>query len=262
MKCVSCDMEINPKWKHSIDNNICPFCGLSVVEENLKNLLSDLSEIMIGMLDYPDQLNDWMLSNHNFIKTDSPDLVKYISPELLKEFKKTESEKDFQERKERKIIKVKTDGVEQDVLVEKTQSDEKTNEFFARAEVVKPRIDGFTSTANKTEKLKALKQKIESEGKDSKNAHNFLVSESSNAEDFDVSELEGLVDESSIINSAIVSNDGFDDEIPGESVINAMSRMKNNSNNNHADILKARQQHQKLADSKKNFHSGGGSFSR
>src|SRR5574338_267235 len=100
MKCISCETEINPKWKHAIDINVCPFCGEHIMEEHLKNCLSNLAVAMEDMLKYPDQLNDWLLSNHQFIKTDSPDIGKYMPAEMLKQLRKAEEEKDFQSRKD------------------------------------------------------------------------------------------------------------------------------------------------------------------
>src|SRR5208282_4854591 len=91
MKCVSCETEINPKWKHAIDINVCPFCGQHIMEEHLKNCVASLASAMEEMQKYPEQLDDWMLSNHNYIKTSSPSLVNYLPEEVLKElFKKPE----------------------------------------------------------------------------------------------------------------------------------------------------------------------------
>jgi len=40
MRCVSCETEIDPKWAHAINNNICPYCGKIILEEHLKNIHS------------------------------------------------------------------------------------------------------------------------------------------------------------------------------------------------------------------------------
>jgi len=135
MKCISCQSEINPKWKHAIDQNICPYCGQPIMDEELKNLLSVLNDTMVKMQGYADQLNDWMLINFNFIKTDSDKLVDYVPKEYFKDLKKVEDDKDFQERKENKkfTVKVRTEHGEQEVEAEKIQSEDKTNEFFKRA---------------------------------------------------------------------------------------------------------------------------------
>ena len=69
MKCTSCDTDINPKWLHAISNNVCPNCGQHIMQEHLKNLLTSLRETMEKLQEYPNEVDDWMLSNFNFIKT-------------------------------------------------------------------------------------------------------------------------------------------------------------------------------------------------
>src|SRR5271154_6066712 len=122
MKCVSCETEINPKWKHAIDINVCPFCGQHIMEEHLKNCVAALAAAMEEMQKYPEQLNDWMLSNHSYIKTDSPDLKNYLPKELIKELRKEIDDAEFQDKKQTMVtIKLPGGGTEE-VLVEKTQS--------------------------------------------------------------------------------------------------------------------------------------------
>src|SRR5277367_6689273 len=136
MKCISCEIEINPKWKHAIDQNICPFCGQSIMEELLKGLLSTLQDTMEKLQSYPDQINDWLLSNYNFIKTDNPSLVTYVPKEIIRELKKELDSEDFDRK--RTTIKVKTaDGEEEEVVTEKIQSDSKTAGFFERSGLIK-----------------------------------------------------------------------------------------------------------------------------
>src|SRR5208282_6533600 len=126
MRCISCETEINPKWKHAIDINVCPFCGKHIMEEHLKNLFSSLGQTMDQLQQYPDQLNDWMLSNHNYIKTDSPNLKGYLPIDTIKEMRREIDDAEFQEKKST-TVKIKLpDGTEQDVIVEKRQSDAKT----------------------------------------------------------------------------------------------------------------------------------------
>src|SRR5579885_95705 len=106
MKCITCEVEINPKWKHAIDINVCPFCGQHIMEEHLKNLLTSLGETMEKLQAYPQQLDDWLLSNYNYIKTDSPNLKMYLPKETVKELRKELDEAEFQEKK-RSVVKVK-----------------------------------------------------------------------------------------------------------------------------------------------------------
>ncbi len=200
MKCISCESEINPKFRHAIEQNVCPFCGSSIMEELLKTLLVSLGDTMQKMQAYPDQLSDWLLSNYNYIKTDSVDLIKYVPKEAVKEMKKELDNEDFIDRK-KKVIKVKVEnGKEEEVVTQKAMSDARTAGFFERAEIIKKGANGnddtgiddgdtdtsetsdedegiqlnpvkssknprtFKSAAEKTRHLKELKKKIEDEG--------------------------------------------------------------------------------------------------
>lgn len=261
MQCISCNVEINPKWQHAIQNNICPFCGNNIIEEHLKNLLSVLRDTMEALQAYPQQLNDWLLSNYQFIKTDSPNLYIYVDKDLLKDLAKSESEKDFLERKEKskkEIIKMKTDVGEEEVLVEKIQPEEKTSEFFKRAEAIKPRLDGFKSATEKTEHLKELKKRIEKAGSESitENGDIELISPEmlENADPSAVEEFKNIIDSHQEI------SDFEDDDIPGASVINTLVNMK--GKNSQSDLLKLKNIHNKSILSRKNFNSGKGVFSR
>jgi hypothetical protein len=200
MKCISCESEINPKFKHAIEQNMCPFCGGSIMEELLKSLLVSLADTMQKMKEYPEQLDDWLFSNYGYIKTDSPDLIKFVPKEQLKELRKEVDNEDFVERK-KKVIKVKVEnGKEVEAITEKIQSDARTAGFFERAQIIKRGEGGgddtgsdigdtdngdtsdgeedvqlvpiksskkprtFKSAAEKTRHLKELKKKIETEG--------------------------------------------------------------------------------------------------
>lgn len=285
MKCISCETEINPKWKHAIDINVCPFCGEHIMEEHLKNCLTGLAAAMEEMLKYPDQLNDWLLSNHNFIKTDSPKLPEFLPKEFFKELKRAEFEKEYAEKR---TIKVKTDnGVEEDVVTEKIQSDEKTNDFFKRAEVVRTNNDRgdrgerpvnskdkertFSSVSEKTQHLKDLKRQIEREGAPAITNEAGLAAlidprHIDNADPEAVAEFQSLLhDGAGEVTSSLSTDD--DDAIP--SVVLAMARgAKGKAGNSNADIAKLQNMHDRVAQSRANFENGenrggkGGGFSR
>lgn len=264
MKCISCEIEINPKWTHAIDRNICPFCGNDIMEGNLKNLLTTLRENMEALQKYPDQLNDWLLSNYSFIKTDSPDIGMYMPKGMLKELRKSEEERDFLERKEKKTIKVKTENGEEEVVTQKVQSEATTNEFFKRAEAVKPNIDGFKNTSEKTERLKELKRQIERGGSPVVNQNGVagVISPEmmENADPEEVAIYQSLMSGGDSISSSIDNN--YDDEIPGENIVGALANMKNKGGN-HSDINKLQQLQNRVSESRNNFNTGSkGSFSR
>lgn len=260
-------MEINPKWKHAIDINICPFCGQGIMEEHLKNLFTTLRETMEKLQEYPNQLNDWMLSNHNYIKTDSSELPKYLPSEYVKEIVKAEEEKDFQERKSNKfVVTVKTDAGEEEVIAEKIQSDEKTNEFFKRAEAIKPNLDGFQSTAQKNAHLKNIVQQIKRSGSPSLNEAGEVSSISpemmENADPEAVAEFMAVMEGGEPISSSL--SDSSDDEIPSV-VLNMANKAagKGGGASNANDLLKLQKLQDRVGESRRNFESGGkGSFSR
>lgn len=284
MKCISCSADIDPKWKFAIEQNTCPLCGQLIMEEELKHLLTSLSDIMNKLEQYPEQLNDWLLSNFNYIKTDSPKLNIYASPSMKSDKAKHDNSElssnlvDLEElevtehgsKKDNKfIVKVKTDSGEQEVEAEKIQPEEKTNEFFKRAEAVKPNIDGFRTTAEKTEHLKKIALQIKRAGSTSitsETGENSIISPEmmEDADPDTIAEMESLFTENQISSSLNTSSD--DDEIPPV-VLNMANRAKNSKHtSNPADILKLQQLQNRLQESRKNFESGNnrgkGSFSR
>lgn len=264
MKCISCEIEINPQWKHAVEINVCPFCGKHILEEHLKNLLTSLRETMDSLLSYPEQLDDWMLSNHSYIKTDSPKIGEYMPAEMLKELKVLDHDKSFQDRKnsQKSIIKVQTEAGEEDVLVEKIQSEETTNDFFKRAEVIKKNSD--VSPNEKTQHLKKVAQQIRRAGSqgltDSEGGSMMISPEMLEGADQDaVSEYESMMAGGEIISSL---PDTDDDDIPSV-VLQMAQKNKGGSNSNAGDLLKLQQLQDKVAASRRNFANGSkGSFSR
>lgn len=272
MKCMSCEMEINPKWSHAIDINVCPFCGQGIMEEHLKNLFSSLRGIMEGLKDYPEQLNDWLLSNHNYIKTDSPNLKLYMPKtyieeirnqidDEIKEEKKIETKKALEKKS---VIKVDAgNGEQQEVIVEKVQSEEKTNEFFKRAEAVKPTVEGFKSATEKTQHLKSIAQQIKREGSTVINkagvADHLPPGMIDSADPEAVAEFESILNGGEI-QSSLPDNSSGDDDIPSI-VLNMANRSKNQQSQDPVAELERLQA--KRDTSRRNFNSGAkGSFSR
>lgn len=274
MKCMSCQMEINPKWTHAIDMNVCPFCGQGIMEEHLKNLFSSLRQTMDSLQEYPDQLNDWMLSNHNYIKTDSPNLKLYMPKEYADEIRKQRDEEIVAEKKvqdkksadKKFVVKVETEHGEEEVVAEKIQSEEATSEFFKRAEAIKPNIEGFKSPAEKTQRLKAMAQQIKREGATVVNqaglAGHLPPEMIEHADPEAVAEFQAMMDGGGEIASSLPDNSGGDDDIP--SIVIAMAnRAKGGAKDPSADLAKLQQQHAKVAESRRNFQTGAkGSFSR
>lgn len=270
---MSCEMEINPKWTHAIDINVCPFCGQGIMEEHLKNLFSSLRQTMESLKDYPEQLNDWMLSNHNYIKTDSPNIKLYMPKKYIEEIKNQRDDEVYEEQKaaahiepnKKSIIKIDNgNGQEQEVVVEKVQSEEKTNEFFKRAEAVKPNIDGFKNTTEKTQHLKAMAQQIKREGSTVINkaglAAHLPPEMIDSADPAAVAEFESILSGGEV-QSSLPENNSGDDDIPSI-VLNMANRSKGRSSDQDPTAELERMQ-AKVDASRRNFNSGGkGSFSR
>ena len=282
MKCISCESEINPQWVHAIEQNICPFCGKSTLEEHLKKLLSVLRDTMEQLAPYQQQLDDWMQSNHNYIKTDSPELINYVPKEALKDFKKAQDDKEFQERK-KFTVKVQTETGVEEVQAEKIQSEERTNEFFKRAEVTKtPSSSGpkgpdapttFATPAEKTAHLKEMAKQIKkagSQGITLGGASMMLPPEMLEQADPEaVAEFQAMISGGEVASSL---SDGMDDEVPSHILAanQALAAKKGASGNpgvsNPADLLKLQQMQDRVNNSKANFESGAnrgkGGFSR
>ncbi len=284
MKCISCEVEINPQWKHAIDINVCPFCGKHIMEEHLKNLFASLRETMEALHEYPDQLNDWMLSNHNYIKTDSPDIGKYMPKEMLQELKKTEDEKEFQKKKESQnqkfTVKVKNEnGEEEEVVAEKIQSEEKTNDFFKRAEVIKsnknnapspaPGTANFQSPTEKTQHLKKVAAQIKRAGSQGLDAggggFNIPAAMLENADPEAVAEYQSLISGGEVASSLSSDSDDYEDIPGGDFILQAnlaAAAGKTGSSTNAKDMAALQRLQEKASSSKRRMSGGGGSFSR
>jgi len=246
MKCNSCTLDIDPKWKHAININTCPWCGSAIFDEHLKNLLSVLTTTMEKLQEYPEQLDDWMLSNHSYIKTSSTDLIKHIPKEMMKEPAKQE-DNDFQKRKAEQdkkfIVKVKTDSGEEEVVAEKIQSANKPTDFAKRAEAVKPNIEGYKTVAEKTEHLKRIADQIKK----------GVTLTTDNNESLVVDEEETIEYEASsankVVSSALPNSD--EDEIPA-----VVLNMTKGNSKNALDLLKLQQMQERTRRSREAFESG------
>ena len=278
MKCVSCETEINPKWAHAINMNVCPFCGKHIMEEHLKNLLTALRENMDKLAQYQDPLDDFLLSNYNYIKTDSPNLKFYLPKEALKEMTKEMNDAEFQEKK-KSIVRIKTqdmDGniIEQDVEVEKTMSDNKTQTFHDRANNMlkqEKAVDGEPrSVVEKTKNLRAtaeeIRKKLDREKAEGGVASMISRENMAEADPEAVAEFQSVISSGDIVASGLPpASDGDDDEIP--QVVLAMASLKNTKGSNDGganakDLEALARMQAKVQGGAKKLSSGKGSFSR
>lgn len=278
MKCVSCETEINPKWAHAINMNVCPFCGKHIMEEHLKNLLTSLRETIDKMGEYQAQLDDFMLSNYNYIKTDSPDLGLYLPKEMIKDLTKQLNDAEFQEKK-KSVVRIKTqdmDGniIEQDVEVEKAMSDNRTQTFHDRANNMlkqEKAVDGEPkSVAEKTKNLRAtaeeIRKKLDREKAEGGVASMISRESMAEADPEAVAEFQQVISSGDIVASGLPpASDGDDDEIP--QVVLAMASLKNTKGSNDGganakDLEALARMQAKVQGGAKRLNSGKGSFSR
>lgn len=280
MKCISCEIEINPQWTHAVEINVCPFCGKEIMAEHLKNLFASLRETMDALQTYPDQLNDWLLSNHNYIKTDSNQIGLYMPKEMLKELQKVEDGKDFQKRKDSQkfTVKVQTETGEEEIQAEKIQSEEATNDFFKRAEVIKTGPssqqlgpNAYQSPAEKTKYLKDVFQQIKkagSTGLTSSGGTMMIPAEMmEHADPEAVAEFQSLMTGGEIVSSL---PDASDDDVPDfilAANIAAANNKHGNSgsggNSNPKDLAHLQRLQAKVVAARSNIATGSkGSFSR
>ena len=260
MECMSCNIQIDPKWRHAIDQNNCPFCGQLIMEQELKDLFSLLAETMDQFSQYPNQLNDWMLSNHSFIKTDSPSFTKYIPQEYIEDIIKERNliAPKASKRPDSSFIKIKTEDGIKEIEVKHLQSDEEAISFQKRAGAIGSNFEKFDSVAEKTRHIKALAEKIKKDGMTTTSAKENIdnIMQGSDSMGIDYNE---LMNESEELQQAPVQ-DEFDqgEDIPA--IVRQMaSKASNNSNVGQKSTLDImREQEEK----RRNSQKMGGSFSR
>lgn len=289
MKCMSCNAPINPKWKHALNINVCPECGSQILEEHLKNCIASLALAMEEMQKYPDQLDDWLLSNHSYIKTDSPNLAAYVPKEAIKEMRKDIEKEEFQEKKMTTMKIKNARGEEEEIWVEvqKVQSDDRTKEFFDRADGVINKGNNKNSgrklgpqqespipkgIVEKTKYFKEAVQKIKKESSEGMIGEDGMTTIMMNPSMMDranpsvVAELESAISTDDIIMSGLPTNStGEDDEIPSV-VMNmakgAASKQGGGSTANEKDLRTLQEMQYKAATGAKRLASGKGGFSR
>ena len=137
MQCKSCDTVIDPKWSHAIKNNVCPFCGMAIMDEVLKENLSILKELFSELIETNKQeLDDWLFSNYSYADVNREDISKFLPKNLKIVNNKPSKHSDKM--------------VEGDVIA--VQDENVTNGFLQRAEV--------TKSLEKHNDLKSKAQKI------------------------------------------------------------------------------------------------------
>ncbi len=135
---MSCEEEVDPRWKFAISKNECPNCGQPIMNEGLKDLLESLGAIMTELkLEFSTEVDEWLASNYHYIRTDSEDFEKEyvkIGSERFKEMRGSHGK--FVPPGTKRIIKQEDENGEiTEVQVQDLQSEDRTNEFNLRAGV-------------------------------------------------------------------------------------------------------------------------------
>lgn len=276
MECISCQAVIDPRWRKAIEKNCCPFCDGIILDENLKDLLSSLANTMTDLVkDFPQQVDDWLLSNYNYISTSSTNLKNYLSKEDKLNFKKEIDDLDFNQRKTSTIKLKMGDGTIQDVEVEKRMSDETTKGFFQRADIIrKPSKSnpngksGNNSMDERAIKLQALKQQIESgeEGYLDESALSQITEENNDGQEVGNFDLNTV-----LLQSANNLNSSLQAPITGENeeldpIAEALAQSKKSSTANSKDIQALKNIYSQSKNARERFEAGDqrgkGGFSR
>lgn len=239
MKCTSCESEINPKWKHAVEANLCPFCGQLIMDADLKALLSTLSVTLDKLSAHPDHLEDW-LRTHGYVREDK---IVHPAPVL-----QTPS------------FLGNGPTPNKDTLA--IQAQEVTNKFFKNAEA--------TKIVGKTQHYKEMVNQIKKQGATTLTANTLggmINPEDLNTADPQVvADLQEILGTSPEIASSLPDNGEGEDEI--HPIALAMAQVAGGGKSgqtNAKDLMKLQQLQSKTASARNRMLSGSGgkgSFSR
>jgi len=60
MKCKHCTSEVDPKWTFAIKQNICPFCGDSILDQQLVDGLVSLDQLILSLSPYKEDIVEFL----------------------------------------------------------------------------------------------------------------------------------------------------------------------------------------------------------
>ncbi len=231
MKCTSCEVEIDPKWKHALKNNICPSCGEAIMPEDLKNYIANLDVTFNDLVrEYPEQLDDWLYSNFNYVKVNSNRFNDMMPRQ------KASMQREDEEYQDESLLSV--------------QPQEVTSKFFKNAEVSK--------TVSRTEELKRMVSDIKSKNPQlaARQTMQLLQEEDSFDENDDLIE----------VNSSLDNGQDNDEKIPAAVLAFANRKATpGNHDYNAKDMMRLQQMRDRTIEARDNVINGTGgkgSFSR
>lgn len=252
MKCLSCEAQINPKWKHAIENNICPCCGELIMPEELKNGLMNLKKCIESLSNYQEPLEDWLFHNYKLMNITTNAFAKMVDSAVKERNirKKYEDiEKDEEDESE------EDEALKDSKLISKG-SQEQTNKFFKNA--------GVDHLINKN-KNKKIASQIKASSSDEQEL--LLDDNVDPLDNKELNEIKSMIsgDESYINSSIDKTEDDSEEKIHPAAYQLADKISKSNKSQTNRDYEKLKNLHDRLAQSRENVLSGTGgkgSFSR
>lgn len=142
MKCNHCTADIPPQWVHSINTNICPSCGGSLMTDDEAHMLTDLREAMSKMPNNPEGIAGWLLSNYKLEKCGDGEPTEFHQPKeppkkyqtdsnqnenLVNKFLKRTGIKPKDNSHFKNLVKQIKSGENEEVLMDSDESDEEVN---------------------------------------------------------------------------------------------------------------------------------------
>jgi len=230
MECLSCKTSIDLKWKHAIENNLCPLCGDKMMDDEFKNNFSLLREVMDSIKSNLPSIETWLFENYDLLVYNS-DLYKSKLPRV-KQHQPTQQIKSLEEASISHDDKL---SEAQSYAVLDSGDQDTVNKYFDNAEA--------SSVLKRQEEIKEMISKIKSE---TKHQTAFSTVDS----DLDDLDLDG--------GDYSDDYDDMDAEIPPA----LLSRAGGASAQNQKDLALLRRLQNKSKSAAGKMKSGGGSFSR
>lgn len=169
MKCKSCSTIIDAKLKFALNQNVCPYCGEAIMEDDLKNVISGLTQILSNYNQFKDQIESWLLANYSLISINSESFKDHIPNDIKQSFIDEASIK-FKNDVRSNLIVIK-DGDNQEKTEVQLKTKEDTSDFFKRAGIkdITEMSQKNTAMSEKNQRLKSVLEKIQNDETEEEN---------------------------------------------------------------------------------------------
>lgn len=205
MKCKSCSESISSKFIHALSVNLCPFCGESIMSEELQIALSELTEVMKYSETYKEEMFEWLKTNYNLIDGNSEEY------KALTE-KKMPPPKQIKIRKDSSEVDLDENGNQ--LTGQSLQNPESTNVFMNRAGIKPPQ-----------ENYKDIVARIKGASINSPSTESLTMTDIVKAKPEDIEAMENMLmqEQAPAIHSAISYTDDGDDDL--DPIAESLARM-------------------------------------